>query len=199
MPILAAFMLQVILLVVVPICYLVWFTSHEPPSYIAFYAKAVLIGVFTAFFFIAGRWDIVGIWFRYLWIGAFILAFALAQYRYRDNSVLPDLALRPAFSLAATIAMIVFFAGAIWSLRNNTIYSGDAVSLTFPLTNARWYVAHGGSEPAMNHHVAQQAQTYALDISGLNGLGTRAVRLLPNRLEARPSSTAMWSHPAAAT
>lgn len=184
MLILAALILQIILIVIVPIWFLVWLAFYEPSSYIAFYAKALLIGVFIAFLFLTGRWDIAGIWLRYLWIGAFILTLALAQFRYRDVPVWPHLALRQAISLAITVATIAFFANALWALRNNTNYDGDPIELTFPLDDARWYVAHGGSEPAMNHHAAVQAQAYALDITGLNGVGIRAVGLLPKGLEA---------------
>lgn len=84
------------------------------------------------------------------------------------------------------MAITAFFAAAIWTLRNNASYQSDPVDFTFPLEETDWYVAHGGSEPAMNHHhhADLRAQNYALDIVGLNGFGARAIGLLPTSLKA---------------
>lgn len=184
MVILAAYILQIIVLVFLPFCFLIWLAFCKLPNYLALYVKTLLIGTFITSIFLTGRWDIAGVGFRYLWIGAFVFAFAWAQFRCRAAPVLPDRALRPAISLTVTMAVTAFFAVGIWTLRDNGSYDGRPVEMTFPLSNAGWYVAHGGSHPVMNHHAGVKAQSYALDIVGLNGFGTRAAGLLPKNLEA---------------
>ncbi len=184
--ILAAFALQIVVLLVVPLWFVIWLAFYRSPNRIAFYAKSLLIAASLAFLFLIGRWDIVGIWCRYLWIGVYILAFAWALFRYRGMPLLPNLALRPIISLAVTVTLIVVFANAVWTLRNNASFEGDPADLAFPIGETRWYVAHGGSAPAMNHHhhADLRAQNYALDIVGLNSFGTRATGLLPTSLKA---------------
>ncbi|MEL6962242.1 MAG: M23 family metallopeptidase [Pseudomonadota bacterium] len=186
MIILAAFILQIVVLLVVPLWFAIWLAFYRSPSRIALYAKSLLIAVFLAFLFLIGRWDIVGIWFRYLWIGVYVLALGWALFRYHGTPILPEWAPRPIISLTVTMTLIVVFANAVWTLRNNASFEGDPVDLAFPIRETRWYAAHGGSAPAMNHHhhADLRAQNYALDIVGLNSFGTRAKGLLPTSLNA---------------
>ncbi|MGI9451481.1 MAG: M23 family metallopeptidase [Geminicoccaceae bacterium] len=178
------FALQILILVIMPLGFLAWMILFKPPSLLAFSAKSLLVGSFIAFFFIAGRWDIVGLWLRYVWIVAFFLIFVAALYRYRSTHPLPDWTLRSVTSLAITIITALIFITSLWQLRGNGDYDGPPINLTFPLKDTRWYVAHGGSAPAMNHHASVHAQAYALDIGALNSVGLRAWGLLPETLNA---------------
>ncbi|NGP88455.1 M23 family metallopeptidase [Fodinibius halophilus] len=60
--------------------------------------------------------------------------------------------------------------------------SHPSIELQFPLQNGVYHVAHGGSTPLINYHNIHEAQQFALDISELNSLGTRAKGIYPNNL-----------------
>ncbi len=184
MSILWPFALQILILVVIPLFFLTWMALFKPPSLLAFLAKSLLAGSFIAFFFIAGRWDIVGIWWRYLWLAGFAVIFIIAVYRFRSTRIWPAWSLRSVASLIPTVIVALIFVTSLWQIRDNTNYEGDPINLTFPLKDTRWYVAHGGKAPAMNHHASVRAQRYALDIDGLNSFGIRAQGLLPKNLDA---------------
>jgi biotin carboxyl carrier protein len=61
-------------------------------------------------------------------------------------------------------------------------YPEETIKLNFPLHNGSYYVAHGGSNSAINHHVKSEAQRYALDIVKLDKLGWRAGGVYPQEL-----------------
>jgi hypothetical protein len=57
--------------------------------------------------------------------------------------------------------------------------SEPTIDLTFPLRDGHFYVGQGGSTSAVNYHVVNATQRYALDIQKLTRWGNRAVRFLP--------------------
>lgn len=62
-------------------------------------------------------------------------------------------------------------------------YSGVPVELAFPLKGGTYYVLQGGDSAVTNpFHRAGRSQQFALDIVRLNGLGSRARRLVPAAL-----------------
>jgi len=178
------FALQILILVIMPLFFLAWMIFFKPRSLLALCTKSLLVGSFIVFFFIAGPWGIVGFWWRYLWLAAFTVTFVFAFYRFRSTRALPVWTLRSAASIAITAITALIFITSLWQVRDNAYYEGQPINLAFPLKNTSWYVIHGGSAEAMNHHASVRAQRYALDISGLNGIGVRAAGLLPERLDA---------------
>ena len=184
MPIPFTYILQGLILVALPLCFLAWIVVFRPRSLLDLIAKGLLVGAFIAFFFLAGRWDIVGVCWRYFWLTAFAAIFIIALFRFPGMRTLPDWTLRSAAPLAINIIIALFFITSIWQIRGNAIYQGSPVNLTFPLKNTSWYITNGGGSPAMNHHTSVRAQRYALDVSGLNGAGMRAWGLLPKDLDA---------------
>lgn len=74
---------------------------------------------------------------------------------------------------------IVIFALSGYSIEDNS----NSIHLEFPLKNGVYIVGHGGSNPLINYHNVSESQKYALDISKLNVLGTRAWGIYPKELE----------------
>lgn len=146
-----------------------------------------LLSASMALIALAANWSLVGIWFMPVWIAAFALV-AAARAATMLRAPLEGIG-RP-FSIGRHAALALAFAG-IASVVASAIftgpYVGEPVRLQFPLEDEAgqaggWYVGQGGRSLLVNAHHAARAQTYALDILGLNALGMRAAGILPRRL-----------------
>jgi hypothetical protein len=144
-------------------------------------------GAYAAYFlyvYLAGRWDWIGYYARYI---AMVALIVVAAFSWRSASRLP---LFPEANLAAWgprltfgCVFVVFALFALLAYRGLS-YPTPPVRLAFPLRDGTFYVAQGGASKLINHHNGHPAQRYALDIVGLNGWGFRARGLLPQDLEA---------------
>lgn len=145
--------------------------------------KFLYTGSYMAFLFMAGRWDWVSYYLRYLMIGLYVLA-AVASYqqvksspffvtsgsqRWRSNT-------SPLLELLVGIGLLAF-------VLRGYFYSLEPVNLTFPLRDGSYYVGQGGNAISINAHNISQSQRYALDIVKLNVAGLRADGLYPRELE----------------
>lgn len=139
--------------------------------------------MFILWIFFAGSWDWVGYYFRYVWIGLFILVLfpSWKKARILPFRVSPKKGIF--FSRALNIVLILVFG--MYNVFVFSSFSTDdqAMELSFPLKEGTYYIGHGGNHPQMNYHNAYLDQQYALDIVKLNNFGTRASGIYPEDLE----------------
>ncbi|RKQ33453.1 M23 family metallopeptidase [Oceanobacillus halophilus] len=141
--------------------------------------------IFITWLVMAGRWDWLGYYLRFLWIIPTLLAIYLS---YRKTRALPfrkPLETNEKISRGINIFLIIIF-----GLYNVAVFISfsstskeEAIELTFPLKDGTYYIAHGGSTTMMNYHNSYDPQAFALDVLALNNYGARANGLYPKDLD----------------
>ena len=169
--------------VIGPILLLLLVARFRPCSRFDALLTASAVTVPFAFLWMAGRWHLATIWFRYaLPLGIF----AVAMICWRRGRRLPLYAsngtrtwLLRCVKVGVAGYTLVLSASAIAGFR-----AGEPmVSLTFPLRNGHFYVGQGGTTAALNYHVVNRTQRHALDVVKLAPWGNRSVRLYPRKLD----------------
>ncbi|QTD43169.1 M23 family metallopeptidase [Sporosarcina sp. Te-1] len=133
--------------------------------------------------FQSANWSWIGIWARYIWMVLLAVALFISWIKIRTLPLKVKYTGNQKFSIAIHGFLILVFG--YYNVMTITSYSTkeDGVDLVFPIQEGAYYVGHGGNHRMMNYHQDYPPQKYALDILGLNGLGTRAKGLLPTNLD----------------
>ena len=121
---------------------------------------ALVISLFLVFL---GRWDLVGVPLRYVFVAALLF---IAYDKGGPRPCILTLVLLAALSLLFR-------------------HHGDgSIDMQFPLGPGTYYVVQGGQSSWLNHHHPSRSQKFALDIVALNRWGIRARGIYPRQLEA---------------
>lgn len=145
--------------VVLPLCALAVGLSKGPENAFA----VVIIAGSWLYFFLVGRCDLMGYWFRYALFAILLVAIKL-QFGY------------------AGCFVVIGLVAAVWlSLRR--LPKGDApLDLVFPFRGGMYYVGHGGANFMLNHHYRNASQRFAVDLLQINWAGFPAHGILPSNL-----------------
>ena len=177
------FVLLSIALIFLPgyLIYSIW-TAREPSKY-DWIIRVLNSAGFIVILFLIGRWDWFSYYLRFVILVLFNAA-AVASFRHVIK--------KPFFvgegrqrwmKKPSALVELVLVIGALIYLISGSFYSGDAVNLEFPLQDGQYYIAHGGSNLALNNHSPNESQHYALDIAELNALGRRSTGIYPSDLD----------------
>lgn len=169
------FLLQLAGLVVLPaiFCASLW-RSAEPDRF-RWLLRVAYTGAFIAYILALGRWDVISVYVRYALILGFILAVAKSFVAARRKPWFAPAESGPRWlAYSISIALILFFGAALVWVARGYVHDGAALELDFPLRDGWFYIGQGGNNTLINYHNSIEAQRYALDIVGLNGLGRRA-------------------------
>jgi hypothetical protein len=180
--------------VVIPLGLAAWMGVSTPGSRVHLLAKTALAISLTGVLWTGDSgWHIVGTVLRPFVAGAVLVGTA-ASLRWWTSLPWWPASIWPAG--IATVAWTVLGAGLAYSwglvLAGASPPDGERVDLEFPLREGRFYVAWGGSHPAMNRHLSilesekrdeYRGQAYAQDIVEVDAFGRRADGLLPTDLE----------------
>lgn len=135
-----------------------------------------------AFLWWAGRWHLLSVWLRFA-LPVALVWFGVRLWRKSVNATTYSAAAPWGWLGRATkIALVLFFAVRLSAVFQGWRYEGDTIGLQFPLGAGTYYVGQGGSTAAVNYHVVNRTQRYALDIVRLSRWGNRATRLVPRAL-----------------
>ena len=135
-----------------------------------------------AFLWLAGRWHIFTVWMRPVFVVASLGVVALCWHRSCRLPAYASTGARTWILRTIKLALMVFVSLRLAdALRGRTAGDG-AIALEFPLHDGRFYIGQGGSTRAVNYHVINRTQRYALDVARLTGWGNRASRLRPTDL-----------------
>jgi len=145
--------------------------------------KVLSTGTFLLFMFVAGRWDWLSYYIRYLILLLFIAAAVTSYRRIAPQPLLGGMDRswwwRNSGSLASLLLSAVLLG---WALLGYA-YAASPVLLAFPLEHGWYYVGQGGNTILVNYHNSSRAQRYAADITELNAWGARAQGVHPDVLE----------------
>ncbi len=157
--------------------YILWRTDED--SQFGWLVKALISGVFFTYLFIAGRWDWLSIYLRYLYVVVYAILLVVSYRRIRQRPFFASNGRSPWRRHGWALLELALFIGFVGYTASGFFVDGNPVRLTFPLENGRFYVGQGGSNPVLNAHNRNQAQQFALDITEINAAGRRASGLYP--------------------
>ncbi|HEV3269075.1 MAG TPA: M23 family metallopeptidase [Candidatus Rhabdochlamydia sp.] len=144
--------------------------------------QATLAGLYIFDLFLIGLWPIYcGYFVRYLFVLLFIAVFIKSSFNI-EKEFFYKLSVRSVLSSVIYFSFIGFFIYRIFLGLNGSNYA-NPVELAFPLKEGDFYMAHAGTNEAVNHHCSISAQKYAMDIIQINALGLRANKWSPKALK----------------
>src|SRR5690606_5207687 len=130
--------------------YLLW--RRNESSQCRWLIRTLSTGAFLLFMFLAGRWDWLSIYLRYLLTGLFVLAAVLSYRRARSQ---------PFFGKTRTacwrdnqdVLFELLVYGAILAYAaSGLFYFEEPVRLAWPLRDGQYYVGQGGNAWLLNYH-----------------------------------------------
>ena len=135
-----------------------------------------------ALLWLVGRWHLFTVWMRPAFVVVSVGVIALCWHRSRRLPAYASTGARTWILRTIKVALIVFVSLRLADALRGHAAGGGVIALEFPLHDGRFYIGQGGSTPAVNYHVVNRTQRYALDIAKLTGWGNRASHLRPTDL-----------------
>lgn len=168
--------------------YLYWRSSLRQNRLI-FSAYALMSGAYLVFFLYFGSgWSWVSYYIPYLQLGLFVGVVLSALSDLVDKPWLPQSGWLDWAKFGLMLVISSFFILPMPMYWGAQEFKPEPVELQFPFRDGTYFVGHGGTSRALNHHYRKsgadfKAQRYALDVVKLNSLGTRASGLYPTDLK----------------
>jgi hypothetical protein len=163
--------LAVVVQVAIPMFLIGAVVISRQPNRFRWLVTFITFGMVIAYLLLSARWDISSLYLRVAIPVAFIAANFIGYQRIRESDTAGKL--QAAVYWTTTLGVIVLMSGFLWfSIRGNLMPDG-AVDLTSPLEGTN-VVLNGGSSPFTNAHFRVRPQDFALDIVGVNAIGSRA-------------------------
>lgn len=177
-------LIQIILLftthLIVP-AYLLYELWKKPEaSKFKWLMKGLYSTAFLLYIFLAGRWDWLSYYVRYLWILLLVLVLIISYQQVRSLPSFAGNRRSEWQGVGGYVFTLLIFLGFLVMTIRGYFYTDEPVSLTFPLRDGWYYVAQGGNSPLINYHNSNPAQQYALDIVALNAAGGRTSGIYPS-------------------
>lgn len=139
---------------------------------------------FSGFYYLAGAWYLFSIYVRYAMAALVLITIVVTSIRLPKNIPFTDFAtVKSKFTLASYLVPALIFSVLSVLALQGLFYSGQAVSLAFPLKKGTFYIAQAGGTSVVNAHHPYGSQTYAVDILKLNGTGRNATGFNQTSLE----------------
>lgn len=163
-----------------PFLLILWLTFFKSKTKFNWCLKILAIGGYILFFYLAGRWSFISVYFRYLIMVFFLVAIGFSFLKVKDE---PFWDSKNWAEWIGTITTglgcaVSFFLIAVTI--SGRIHPGGPVELTFPLRTGAYYVINGGSSTIVNNYrndiyfnrirLAAAVQ-FAVDIEKVNQLG----------------------------
>lgn len=178
----AAIIILLVTHLLLPVLLIFWVSRSEFSGKTTWLISVLGVGAYFASIFLTGRWDWVGYPLRFLLPVAFLVA-AFVSLRRLQTKGSPwwskPASLGEWANSVASAFLIVFFGLSIVQSIGGLSPEDPAAQLSFPLEGGISYIAQGGDSTALNYHNADRAQHYAVDVSQLTAVGTRAWGLYP--------------------
>ena len=170
---------MVTLSIVMPLCYAIRVWRVDEASRSAWLLVVAESTAVVTLVLLLARWDMAGLYTRYLLAAAFTAAILVSWVKYRrrpwrakDISVWRH--------RWPNMLLLAGFGGILGSIVSGTFSEPAARPLASPLGAGRFMMVHGGDHGLINHHASHKAQQHAIDIVALNAAGFRVAGVLPD-------------------
>lgn len=171
-----------------PLLGLWWLIAPQRCSRAEWLAKAALVLAYLVGVALASVWLVPTVYAPQAYFALFVVALGLSWLTARKRPWALDSASARARVVAYLALAATFAAIGAYSWTGRAAPAAPAVALEFPLRDGRFYVASGGSNALVNHHLSApqrvRGQSLALDVVAYDQLGQRAAGLLPADPEA---------------
>ena len=165
--------------IVMPLGYAIRVWRLDEPSLSAWLLVVAESTAFVAFVLLLARWDMAGLYTRYLLAAALAAAILMSWLKHRNRPWgAEDKSLWR--RRGPNMLLLAGFGGTIAAVVPGMLPNPDARPLASPLGAGRFIAVHGGNHSLINHHVPHKAQRHAIDIVALNAGGFRAAGILPD-------------------
>lgn len=147
---------------------------------------------FALYNYLTGSWFLLSVYLKYLLLAAVAAAILIAYLRMPKDAPAatfkaPGYRNTMTFYFVPTLTLSLFVLVAF----QGKFYSGQTVSLAFPLKDGSYTVSQGGKNSMLNSHLPNSGQAYSVDIVKLNSIGARAETVFPTTL----GQTAIFNTP----
>ncbi|WP_339253580.1 M23 family metallopeptidase [Sporosarcina sp. FSL W8-0480] len=173
---------SVALLIVLPIVFIGVLWKANFKTKLEWLLDVLTTSVLLIWLFQSGNWSWVGYFFRYLWLGLFIVALMISWKKMRSLPFTIKYDKNQKSSIGIHVFLLLVFGAYNVFIFPSYSVNEESIELEFPLRQGTYYVGHGGNSTQMNYHHAYESQKFALDILKLNKLGIRASGLYPKDL-----------------
>jgi hypothetical protein len=166
----------------VPLAFVITVWFSRPVSRGLWLVQLMAAASYLAWIVVTGRWDWVSYPLRFVFPLLLIGAAIRSYLRMRDRAWWSSG--RPGWTTLASNAgvTVLFLVMLAITLPGINLDGAEPVRLSFPLEDGVWYVAHGGDSSQLNYHHGARSQRYAIDLTRLGPLGTRAAGAYPSEL-----------------
>lgn len=165
-----------------PVLLLLLVVRHRPISRLdAVLTVAAVVSPFI-FLWVAGRWHLASVWVRHTLPVAMLVVAVLSWRRGRSLPLYASNGVGTWILRTVKVALTVYLSFQTASALAGRRVGEEMVALGFPLRDGRFHVGQGGTTAAVNYHVVNRTQRYALDIVKLTPWGNRASGLRPTDL-----------------
>ncbi|XSG81828.1 MAG: M23 family metallopeptidase [Methyloligella sp. ZOD6] len=150
----------------------------DAPSRLDWLLAFASTAAFVALVMLVGRWDIAGLWTRFVLLVVLAAAAFISLRRHLR---------RPWFSgdasafwrrQGSTIVTMLIVGTMLAYVLAGQLEKEEVQEFAFPLRDGHFVVAQGGAG-LLNHHSSNRAQRRALDITAVNAAGFRVSGILP--------------------
>ncbi|NNL01608.1 MAG: peptidoglycan DD-metalloendopeptidase family protein [Eudoraea sp.] len=162
--------------IIVPLLLIGLIVRKRPPNILLWIITMVSFGSVIAYLWASARWEMVSIYFRPIFLAAYVIAGVLSYTRIKKPET-PPKKIVTIFSVVLHLLLIVFFSGLNWFSFRGYLTPENSIDVASPFHSGKQVVLHGGASPFTNGHFHVKPQNYALDIVGLNSVGMRAASI----------------------
>ncbi|RPJ51144.1 MAG: M23 family metallopeptidase [Chloroflexi bacterium] len=156
----------------------------RPKSWPEWGCQAWFMAAACGFFFLSGRWDYIGVGWRYvLMVPALIVIVKGILDLKKEGVTAAGIGKNQLSTLIGYLVPSLIFSILSILAVSGRFYSGPSVSLVFPLKGGVFYSAQAGSTAIVNAHHPHGSQVYSMDIVALDPLGKRAEGLVQTSLD----------------
>ena len=165
----------------IPLGLMAWLWFDQDQRKIDWLLKAGICGAVVMLCFLAGTWQELSYALRYILAALFLIVAYLSYRRVREHPFWHESA---GGRLVTYISVIALSALALYNVDvlRGFWYTGEPITLAFPLRGGIYYVTEGGTHVLLNGHIVTNGTPYALDIEALNGLGRHSRGFFPSRV-----------------
>ena len=162
--------------ILVPAILITLLATKKHPAKFKWALSSLVTGAAILFICTIARWEIVSIYFRYLFPLLFLIACVISFKRIKTTKK-PGNKINSYIGIGLNVFVLFFLSVMSFLALRGYKTPNNPVELSSPLRNGKFIVLHGGSRPMINAHFNGSAQNYAIDIVGLNALGMRATTI----------------------
>ncbi len=165
--------------VILPLAMIWRIWRRVQPTRLSWLFRTVEAALAILLILLVTRWDMAGVYARWVLLLLLVLAIALSARRHWERPWRETGASIFASGRWKTLLSVGALCGVLGYVLAGMMGGDGARQLSLPLRDGWFMVAQGGGNFLLNHHSDHRAQRYAADIVALTGWGFRAQGVLP--------------------